>query len=78
MGAISVKLPESIHKQVEALAMQEGTSIDQFIATALAEKMAALLTETYLQQRSANGSREKFEQALNKVSSQEPPAFDAL
>lgn len=78
MGAISLRLPESIHKQVKELANQDGTSINQFITTALAEKMSALLTEGYLTERSAQGSRVQFEQALAKVSDQEPEEHDKL
>jgi hypothetical protein len=78
MGAISLRLPESIHKKVKELANQDGTSINQFITSALAEKMSALLTEEYLKKRAAQGSRQKFEQALSKVSDQEPQEYDKL
>ncbi len=78
MGTISLRIPESIHKQVRELAKQDGTSINQFITTALAEKMSALLTEDYLKQRAQRGSREKFEKALSKVADIEPDERDKL
>ncbi len=78
MGTISLRIPESIHKQVRELAKQDGTSINQFITTALAEKMSALLTEDYLKQRAQRGSREKFEKALSKVADIEPEERDKL
>lgn len=78
MGTISLRIPESIHKQVRELAKQDGTSINQFITTALAEKMSALLTEDYLKQRAQRGSREKFEKALSKVADIEPEERDTL
>lgn len=44
MSSISLRLPDSLHKQVRELAERDNISINQFIATALAGKMAALLT----------------------------------
>jgi predicted HicB family RNase H-like nuclease len=48
MSSVSLRLPDSLHKQVRELAEREDISINQFIATALAEKMAALMTSEYL------------------------------
>ena len=79
MSTISLRLPESLHKQLRELARREGISINQFAATALAEKMAALMTSEYLEERARRGSRSKFEQALSKVrSTVEPEETDRL
>ena len=67
MSTLSLRLPESLHKQVRELAQREGVSINQFIAAAVAEKMSALMTQEYLEARAQRGSREKFERALGKV-----------
>ena len=78
MSTISLRLPDSLHKRVRELAKQENVSINQFIATALAEKMAALLTEDYLEERAKRGSRKKFERALSKVRRVKPHTADRL
>jgi hypothetical protein len=78
MSTISLRLPESLHRQVRELAKQDGISINQFAATAIAEKLAALLTGSYLEQRAARGDRDKFERVLAKVPSVSPDAQDAL
>lgn len=67
MSSISLRLPESLHKRVRELAEREDVSINQFITTALAEKMSALLTVEYLEARAARGSRAKFDRVLRKV-----------
>lgn len=67
MSTISLRLPESLHKQARVLAKQEDISINQFIASAVAEKMAALMTVEYLAERGARGSRKKFDAVLGKV-----------
>ena len=78
MSTLSLRLPKSLHKQLKELAKQEGISINQFISTAVAEKMSALLTEEYLEKRARRGSREKFERVLAKVPDVEPDAEDRL
>lgn len=67
MSTISLRLPESLHDKARELAKQENVSINQFVATALAEKLSALMTEEYLQARAKRGSRRKFEAVLRKV-----------
>ena len=78
MSTLSLRLPESLHKQVRDLAAREGISINQFVATAVAEKMAALLTEEYLEGRAKRGSREGFERAMAKVKNRAPDPHDQI
>jgi hypothetical protein len=67
MSSISLRLPESLHRQARELAEHEDISINQLIATALAEKMSALMTGEYLAERAARGSRKTFDRVLKKV-----------
>lgn len=67
MSTISLRLPKSLHKQARELAAKEDISINQLVASALAEKMAALMTGEYLAERASRGSRRKFERVLKKV-----------
>ena len=67
MSTLTVSLPESVHNQLQRLADREGVSIDQLAASALTEKVAALLTNDYLTQRAQRGSRRNFKQALAKI-----------
>ena len=67
MGALSLRLPESLHRKVRELAEREDVSINQFIATAVAEKMSALLTLEYLEQRAQRGSRAHLRSVLRRV-----------
>lgn len=78
MGALSLRLPESLHQKLGELAEREGISINQLITSAVAEKMSALMTEEYLAARAKRSSRRKFEAALAKVPDVEPEEFDRL
>jgi hypothetical protein len=76
MSTISLRLPDSLHKQLRAFAQKEGISINQLAASALSEKIAALATSDYLKTRAERGSREKFEAALAQVPSDPPDPLD--
>lgn len=78
MSTISIRLPESLYKRAKELSVKENVSIDHLITLALAEKISALDTETYLQERAKRGSREKFLKVLEKVRDVEPEEFDRL
>lgn len=78
MSTLSLRLPESLHVKVKELAERDDISINQFIATAVAEKMAALLTLDYLEERAKRGSRAAFERALAKVPDRPPLPGDEL
>lgn len=67
MSAMSIRLPESLHRNARAFAEQEGMSVNQLIATALAEKLAALGAQDYLASRAQRASRPSFERALAQV-----------
>jgi post-segregation antitoxin (ccd killing protein) len=78
MSTLSLRLPESLHRQLAELAKSEGISINQLIATAAAEKLAALTTEQYLATRAARASRVKFQAALATVPKAPPIPGDEL
>ena len=63
---------------LKELARREGVSMNQLVTLAVAEKLSALLTEEYLEQRAQGGSRAKFEAVLAKVPKVEPEEYDRL
>jgi hypothetical protein len=76
MSNISLRIPESLHKKARELAKKENTSINQLISSALAEKVSALMTEEYIEQRAKRARKEKFKKALSKVPNVEADEFD--
>lgn len=78
MSALSVRLPDSLHKQLKQLAEQEGVSVNQLITLAVAEKVTALKTEDYLRERAKHADRAAFLGVLDKAPDVEPQAQDRL
>lgn len=78
MSTLSLRIPESLHKRVKKLALDDKISINQFITTALAEKISALETNRYLEERASRGDLRKFEKVLTKVPAAKPEPHDSL
>ncbi len=67
MTALTIRLPNSVHESIKLLARRDGISVNQFIASAAAEKMASFQTLDYLRREAALSKREDFEQFLSRV-----------
>ena len=78
METISIKISESIHKSLKQLAKKDRVSINQFVTTAITEKISAFMTKKYLEERGKRGSKKKFMDALAKIPDVEPENFDRL
>ena len=78
MSTLIVRLPNSLHQRLRECAEREGTSINQLISSAVAEKLSVLLTVDYLEERAQRSGRKKFEAALRTVPDVEPEGFDRL
>ena len=78
MSTLSIRLPESLHLRAKELAKKEGISVNQLMASALGEKIAALDAAEYLERRAARGSRSRFRRALARVPDIEPEPNDRL
>lgn len=75
---LSLRLPNSIHKQLKQRAEQDGISMNQFIATAVAEKLASLATMEYLEQRAQRGRKDQFHAVLAKAPDVKPQEGNEL
>ncbi|MDB5499098.1 MAG: hypothetical protein JWP28_3129 [Phenylobacterium sp.] len=69
----TVRLQPSLRLEAERLAAADGVNLDRFVNVALAEKLSALETESYLSARAAKGRREGFLAFLDEAGD-EPPA----
>ena len=78
MSTLSLRIPKSLHEQIRQLAKREGISINQFVASAAAEKMSALLTEEYIEARAKRASLKKFRKVLKKVPDSKPEDYDRI
>ena len=73
-----LRLPASIKRAAEDLAQRDGVSLNQFIATAVAEKVSALGTVEYLRRRAARADRTEFERVLARLGTLPPREGDEV
>jgi hypothetical protein len=59
-----LRLSESIKRAAQELASEDGVSLNQFIATAVAEKVSVLNTAAYFRKRAARPDRARFDRVL--------------
>jgi hypothetical protein len=78
MSALSLRVPDSVHRHIKEFAKQEGVSINQFIASAVAEKVSAIATEDYLNARAERADNQVFASILAKVPERSPLVGDEL
>jgi len=79
MSTISIRLPDSLHSMAKAMASQDHVSMNQFIASAVAEKISALATETYLEGDAPNAPLSRnTKPRWPHVPSQTPDAHDVM
>ena len=78
MSALSLRLPDSIHRHIKDIAKREGVSINQFISSAVAEKISAIMTEEYLESRSKKAKKSDLKKILKDVPDREPLSGDEL
>ena len=76
MSTLSIRIPDSIHAIVKQMSKEDNISINQFIASAITEKVTALETEDYLSKRGLLGDRKAVENILQKVPDIEADSFD--
>ena len=76
MTALTVRLPNSVHQKIKELAARDDISVNQFIASAAAEKMASVMTLDFLKAESKQGKRSDFDAYLGGVPDTPPLAGD--
>jgi len=74
MSTMQIDVLESLLKQARELAAEDDVTLEQLISSALAEKMSALKTISYLEKRAARGDRARFNHVLSRVPDVEPDA----
>ncbi|MBF0373484.1 MAG: toxin-antitoxin system HicB family antitoxin [Alphaproteobacteria bacterium] len=71
----ALRLPRSIKAAVEKIAKEEGISLNQFVATAVAEKLSAMKTATFFAERRERADMAAFRRILTREGG-EPPRPD--
>ena len=74
----ALRLPISLKAGAEKVAREDGTTLNQFIISAVAEKLAALKTADYFAERAKHGNLNAALAMLNRNGGQAPVVEDRL
>ena len=78
VATFPLRLPVSLKAALESISDRDGTSINQFLVVAAAEKIAAMQTEEFFLARRSRADREAFRRILNREGGQPPRPEDTL
>lgn len=67
MSNFALRLPDSLHDYAKTLAARDNTSLNQFIAMAVAEKVSALDAEVFIQERAQRGNIREARKLLRRA-----------
>jgi hypothetical protein len=74
----ALRLQASLKAEAESLARADGTTLNQFINVAVAEKISALRTSEYLEERAARADVAAALELLDRAGDEAPREDDAI
>lgn len=74
----SLELPVSLKEAVAKVSEEDGSSFNQFVVMAVAEKLSAMKTAAFFEERASRANLEEFERILNRKGGAEPAPEDRL
>lgn len=73
-----LRLPRSVKAEVERMAKKDGVSVNQFVATAVAEKLAVMNTAAFFAERRTRADFAAFDRILRRKSGEKPRDGDEV
>lgn len=73
-----LRLPVSLKAEVAKLSKEDGSSINQFVVMAVAEKVSAINTATFFAERARHADLSEFERIMNRKNGAPPDDGDKL
>lgn len=73
-----LRLPASLRNAVERLSRKDGTSINQFVVVAVAEKVAAMTTEEVFAERRGRADLAEFDRIMSRSGGEPPRSGDEI
>jgi hypothetical protein len=74
----ALRLQASLKREAERVAKAEGTTLNQFINVAVAEKLSALRTASYFKERAARADVAKALELLDRAGDEPPREGDEI
>ncbi len=76
MSSYALRLPESLKQAAKRIAAADDTTMNQFFVVAIAEKISAMETAKFFEQRASSSDAGAAQAAWDKVGSLSAPTDD--
>jgi post-segregation antitoxin (ccd killing protein) len=73
-----LRLPRSVKAEVERRAKADGVSVNQFVATAVAEKLAVMNTAAFFAERRTRADFAAFDKLMRRKGGEPPKSDDKI
>ena len=73
-----LRMPKSLVAEVKEIALQDGTSLNQFICCAVAEKMSAMRAVRYIEKKAEKADEKAFYEIMAKTGNNPPIEGDEI
>jgi post-segregation antitoxin (ccd killing protein) len=73
-----LRLPLSVKAEVERRARADGVSVNQFVATAVAEKLSAMNTAAFFAERRNRADFKAFDRLMRRKGGEQPGPDDTV
>jgi len=73
-----LRLPRSVKAEVERRAKADGVSVNQFVATAVSEKLAAMNTAAFFAEHRSRADFAAFDRLMRRKGGEAPKADDKI
>ena len=74
----ALRLPASLKRELEKVARDDGTSLNQFIVTAVAEMLSALRTADFFEERRARADVGRALEIMSRKRGEKPREGDEI
>lgn len=78
MSQYALHLPDSLLEAVRRAAKQDGVSINQFLVIAAAEKISALQTAAFFEEKARKADFARYQKILDKIPAAPPVPGDEI
>jgi hypothetical protein len=78
LSTYPLRLPRSLRLGIEKMSEQDGVSINQFVAVAVAEKLSAMQAATFFEERRAKADLAAFDAVMNRKGGEAPREGDEV
>lgn len=78
VATFPLRLPVSLKSAIETISDRDGTSMNQFLVIAAAEKIAAMQTEEFFLDRRKRADRKAFLRILSRKGGEPPRPEDTI